>query len=146
MDMVHLRSMDIHLRSMDMPCQRDARVLQRPQSISDLKQLSDCLTLNACIPELCLNNRVLELPKTASRVFSETSAQWGTVEMWPLHAEPSERNIREGLFSLGLMRHVGGNCVVCLTGVLLSLPESCITRVEIRHMHTVHVIHVHSPL
>lgn len=92
--------------------------MQRPEAITDLKQLSDCLTLTACIPDLSLDDRTLALPRGASRIFSETAAEWEGVEMWPLHADPSERNIREGLFSLGVMRHVGGECVVCLAGAL----------------------------
>lgn len=84
----------------------------------DMKQLSDCLTLTACIPDLSLDNRTLELPKGASRIFSESAAQWANEEMWPLHAEISERSVREGLFSLGVMRHVGGECVVCLAGAV----------------------------
>jgi hypothetical protein len=92
---------------------------QRPAPITDLKQLADCLTFTACIPELTLHDQTLELPRWASKVFAEEGARWADVEMWPLHADPSERNIREGLFSLGVMRHVGGECVVRLAGVLL---------------------------
>lgn len=95
--------------------------VQRPEAITDLKDLSDCLTLTACIPDLFLDGRTLELPRGASRTFSETGAQWEAVAMWPLHAETSDRNIREGLFSMGVMRNVGGECIVCIAGAV-SMP------------------------
>lgn len=90
--------------------------MQRPESITNLKHLADCMSQSACIPDLSLGDRTLKLPGGAARVFKEAGQRWGDVEMWPLHADPSERNIREGLFSLGVMRQVGGECVVCLSG------------------------------